>query len=52
MIYLIGCGGVGSYLLPALYHSTKDQLTLIDGDTIEQKNYERQHLEQIGRAHV
>ena len=46
MIYLIGCGGVGSYLLPALYHSTKDYITLFDGDTIEQKNYERQHLEQ------
>ncbi|MBS3903015.1 MAG: ThiF family adenylyltransferase [Anaplasmataceae bacterium] len=46
MIYLIGCGGVGSYLLPALYHSTKEIITLIDGDVVEEKNYERQNLEQ------
>jgi len=44
MIYLIGCGGVGSYLLPALVHATHDTITLCDGDVIESKNYERQNL--------
>jgi hypothetical protein len=43
MNYIIGCGGVGSWLAPALCLLVKPtNVTLIDGDTLEQKNMNRQ----------
>jgi tRNA A37 threonylcarbamoyladenosine dehydratase len=51
MNYIIGCGGVGSAIVPSfcLLKSPGD-LTLIDGDTIERKNLNRQMFDagQIG----
>lgn len=42
-IYIIGAGGVGSWLTPALTLLTSpEQITVIDGDTLEQKNLNRQ----------
>jgi hypothetical protein len=51
MNYLIGCGGVGSAIVPSLCLLLKaGDLTLIDGDTIERKNLDRQMFDagQIG----
>lgn len=52
MIYIIGCGGVGSWLTPALamLESPKD-ITLVDGDKLELKNMNRQLFDesQIGQ---
>lgn len=49
---LIGCGGVGSWLAPALckLHGQRN-LTLIDGDRLEKKNLDRQLFDetQIGK---
>jgi len=43
MNYVIGCGGVGSWLIPSLVNLVKpDNLTLVDGDTLETKNLDRQ----------
>jgi hypothetical protein len=43
MHYIIGCGGVGSFLAPALCMLVgKENVTLIDGDTLEAKNLNRQ----------
>jgi hypothetical protein len=43
MIYIIGCGGVGSWLAPALCLLAKPiNVTLVDGDTLEHKNLNRQ----------
>ncbi len=56
MIYIIGCGGVGSWLLPKLVKliaakSSPSGITLIDGDTLERKNLDRQLFDErdIGR---
>lgn len=43
MNYIIGCGGVGSFLAPTLCMLTgKENITLIDGDRLEAKNLNRQ----------
>lgn len=43
MIYIIGCGGVGSWLTPSIcLLKGADQVTVIDGDLLEQKNLNRQ----------
>ncbi len=52
-IYIIGVGGVGSWLTPALTLLTSpEQITLIDMDTLEEKNLDRQLFkpEDIGRS--
>ena len=52
MNYIIGCGGVGSAIVPSfcLLKSPAD-ITLIDGDSIERKNLNRQMFDagQIGK---
>ena len=50
-IYVIGAGGVGSWLAPAMCLLSKPELvTIIDGDILEKKNLNRQLFthEQIG----
>lgn len=43
MIYIIGCGGVGSFLAPTLcLLAGRENITLVDGDTLEAKNLNRQ----------
>lgn len=43
MNYIIGCGGVGSWLAPTLCKLVKpENITLIDGDILEEKNMDRQ----------
>lgn len=46
-LYIIGAGGVGSFLTPVLckLHGPH-ALTVIDGDTLEQKNLDRQLFEE------
>ena len=44
MNYIIGVGGVGSWLATVLSRITQD-ITLIDGDTLEMKNLDRQLFE-------
>lgn len=42
-LYIIGCGGVGSWLTPALTLLTSpNAVTVIDADTLEEKNLDRQ----------
>lgn len=41
MNYVIGCGGVGSWLIPKLAKLTRD-IVLVDGDKLEKKNLDRQ----------
>lgn len=51
-IYIIGCGGGGSWLIPALTLLTDPkQIVLVDGDVLEEKNLDRQLFkpEDIGR---
>ena len=52
-VYIIGCGGVGAWLAHALTKTLdpeKFKLVLMDGDTIEDKNIDRQlfNTDQIG----
>jgi molybdopterin/thiamine biosynthesis adenylyltransferase len=42
-LIIIGCGGVGSWLAPQI--SRLGELTLVDGDTLEPKNLDRQLFE-------
>lgn len=52
-IYIIGCGGVGSWLAPALALLTSPgNITLVDMDILEEKNLDRQLFkpEDIGRS--
>ena len=50
MLYVIGCGGVGSWLTPKLV-KLKKPVTLIDGDKLERKNLDRQLFDEsdLGR---
>ena len=43
MNYIIGCGGVGSAIIPSFcLLKTPEEITLIDGDILERKNLNRQ----------
>ena len=51
MYYIIGCGGVGSAIVPSFcLLKPPAEITLIDGDTIETKNLNRQMFDarQVG----
>jgi hypothetical protein len=51
MNYVIGCGGVGSALVPSFcLLKTPQEVTLLDGDTLERKNLNRQMFDasQVG----
>tara|TARA_E500000318_G_scaffold14783_1_gene14404 strand:- start:2836 stop:3561 length:726 start_codon:yes stop_codon:yes gene_type:complete len=39
---IVGCGGVTSYMLPALKNSFDLEVTLVDGDVLEKRNLDRQ----------
>lgn len=50
-LYVIGCGGVGSWLVPALCKlHDPEHVILVDGDKLEEKNLDRQlfHPNEIG----
>lgn len=50
MHYIIGCGGVGSAIVPSLcLLKSPDNITLVDGDVIEEKNLNRQ---MFGRSDI
>ncbi len=54
-IALVGLGGTGSALLPLLMRMGFERITLIDGDTVEERNLPRQLLytsEDVGMAKV
>lgn len=51
MIYVIGCGGVGSWLASAVARlGDVNQMILVDGDKLEEKNLDRQlfSIEEVG----
>ena len=41
-VLLVGVGGVGGYTLEALVRSGFQNLTIVDGDTIDESNLNRQ----------
>ena len=46
MNYLIGCGGVGSWLLPPLIKLVgKSEITVVDRDSLEESNLDRQQYD-------
>ena len=47
---VVGAGGIGSSVIPALAGAGVGRLTIIDDDKVELANLHRQP--QIGRAHV
>ena len=50
--YIIGAGGVASYLLPVLLKAFKpEQITLIDKDILEERNLDRQLFAQSNIGH-
>lgn len=57
-VIVVGCGGIGSWLSHGLAKALQFQapysaLILVDGDTFEQKNAERQQFSHVGnKAHV
>lgn len=54
-IFIIGCGGVGSYLVPVLLKLLKKtEICLVDGDKLETKNLDRQLFKEsdIGKLKV
>ncbi len=54
-IYIIGAGGVGSWLTPAMCMLIKpEDITIVDGDKLEDKNLNRQlfNEEDIWRLEV
>lgn len=43
MNYIIGCGGIGAWLAHCLVKFTQpENITLVDGDTVEERNLDRQ----------
>jgi hypothetical protein len=42
--FIIGCGGIGSWLVPLLLRTKpkEDTLVLMDGDIVEERNFDRQ----------
>ncbi|MEG3154535.1 HesA/MoeB/ThiF family protein [Sphingomonas sp. RB1R13] len=52
-VAVVGAGGIGSALIPALAGAGVGRLTIIDGDTVDLSNLQRQPLyrsDQIGRG--
>ena len=55
-VYIIGCGGVASWLLPLMVKLLSNQspppcITLVDGDRLEKRNLDRQlfNLDHVGK---
>lgn len=57
-VIIVGCGGIGSWLAPAIgrtleFQAPGSMMILVDGDNYEEKNVERQNFDRIGnKAHV
>ena len=52
-VFVAGCGGLGSNVAYLLVRSGFRKLTLVDFDTVDASNLNRQFFfPQIGRAHV
>lgn len=45
--YIIGCGGIGGWVVPLLLKMKppKDEIILMDGDRIEERNFDRQFFQ-------
>ncbi|MDV7396813.1 hypothetical protein RZS08_35775, partial [Arthrospira platensis SPKY1] len=50
-LIIVGAGGVTSYLLPPLIRSFFTSGVLIDGDTLEERNIDRQLFDQTFIGH-